>query len=111
MDAAIVLAVLAGFFWAANIVIVRWALDRRSTTPLAAAVVAVGVGALVALTVAVASGQDVPGGGDLWRYALVGAIAPGSSQGYLSLGGKKTKGCELLGNYRKRVYNFHNYHI
>ena len=81
MDTAIILAALAGFFWAANIVIVRWALHRVTTTPMAAAAVGVGVAALVALTVALVSGGTGPTGDDLWRFGLVGAIAPGSSQG------------------------------
>ena len=81
MDTAIILAALAGFCWAANIVIVRWALHRDTTTPMAAAAVGVGVAALVALTVALVSGGTGPTGDDLWRFGLVGAIAPGSSQG------------------------------
>ncbi|NIR35023.1 MAG: DMT family transporter, partial [Actinobacteria bacterium] len=81
MDTAIILAALAGFFWAANIVIVRWALHRVTTTPMAAATVGVGVAALVALAVALVSGGTAPTGDDLWRFGLVGAIAPGSSQG------------------------------
>ncbi len=81
MDSAGGLALVAGFFWASNIVIVRWALDRRRVAPLAGAVVGVGIGSIVALAVAVASGQDLPSASDTWRFALVGAIAPGSSQG------------------------------
>ena len=81
MDAAIALALLAGFCWAANMIIVRWGIVRRSPSPLAAASVGVGVGALVSLVIAVGSGQEIPTSGDFWRFVLVGAIAPGSSQG------------------------------
>lgn len=81
VDTAIVLAVIAGFLWAGNIVIVRWALDRSGAGPLAAATVGVGVAAVVATVIAVVSGQPLPASGDVWRFAVVGAIAPGSSQG------------------------------
>jgi drug/metabolite transporter (DMT)-like permease len=80
MDTAIVLALLAGFCWAANIVIVRWALQRTRTSPLAAAATGLAVATLVAIIISVLSGQAAPTGSDLWRYGLVGAIAPGSSQ-------------------------------
>ncbi|MEE9415430.1 MAG: DMT family transporter [Acidimicrobiales bacterium] len=75
------LAVLAGIGWATNIVIVRWGLDRTTGPPLVAAMVGVGVGSVVAATIAVVSGQAVPSPEDLWRFVLVGAIAPGTSQG------------------------------
>lgn len=81
MDAAIVLAAVAGACWAVNIVIVRWALERTRAPALVAATVGVAVAAGFAAVVAVASGQAVPSADDLWRFALVGAIAPGSSQG------------------------------
>ncbi|MFV2038816.1 MAG: EamA family transporter, partial [Acidimicrobiales bacterium] len=81
MDAAIVLALVAGAGWAINIVVVRWALDRTGASSLSGAVVGVTVAALVALGVAVLSGQPAPSLDDTWRFALVGAIAPGSSQG------------------------------
>ena len=76
-----VLAVIAGVAWASNIVIVRWALDRTAAPPLVAATVSVTVAAVVAAVVAVVSGQATPSSEDFWRFALVGAIAPGSSQG------------------------------
>ena len=81
MDTAISLALLAGFCWAANIVIVRWAIQRTNSSPLAAASMGIGVAALVALSVALVSGHDAPSGSDLWRFGLVGVIAPGCSQG------------------------------
>lgn len=76
-----VLAVIAGIAWASNIVIVRWALDRTDAPPLVAATVSVTVAAVVAAIVAGISGQAAPSSEDFWRFALVGAIAPGSSQG------------------------------
>jgi O-acetylserine/cysteine efflux transporter len=81
MDTAILLAMLAGFCWAANIVIVRWSLQRTNASPSAAAATGIGVATLVALTIALLSGQEAPTSADLWRYGLVGVIAPGSSQG------------------------------
>jgi drug/metabolite transporter (DMT)-like permease len=81
MDAAIVLAAIAGLCWAANIVVVRWALGRADVEPLAGALVGVGVAAIVAAAIAIVSGQALPASEDVWRYALVGAIAPGTSQG------------------------------
>ncbi len=76
-----VLAALAGLFWATNIVIVRWGLTRTGTPPLVAAAVGVTVAAAVAAAVALLSGQPTPSSADVGRFALVGAIAPGSSQG------------------------------
>lgn len=81
MDDAIVLAAVAGVFWALNIVIVRWAIGRSQVPALAGAFVGVGLAALVAVVIATASGHGPPGGSDLARFGLVGAIAPGSSQG------------------------------
>lgn len=81
MDIGVILTLVAGVGWATNIVVVRWALDRTETPPLAGAFVGVAVASLVTLLVAVAVGASHPDGGDLWRFALVGVIAPGSSQG------------------------------
>lgn len=81
MDDAIVLAAIAGVCWAMNIVIVRWAIDRSGVPALAGAFVGVTLAALVAVAVAVAFGEDPPAGSDVARFGLVGAIAPGSSQG------------------------------
>ncbi|MGI9624589.1 MAG: hypothetical protein ACR2PK_17285, partial [Acidimicrobiales bacterium] len=81
MDAAIALAMAAGVAWALNIVIVRWALARTGADALVAATVGVAIAAIVATTAALVAGHSPPVGGDLWRFALVGAIAPGSSQG------------------------------
>lgn len=81
MTAAVALAVLAGAAWAVNIVVVRWGLDRTGVPPVVGALVGVMIAAVTALLVAVVAGHDVPASGDVWRFALVGAIAPGSSQG------------------------------
>ncbi len=82
MDIAIVLSLTAGVAWAVNIVVVRWALDRSSAPPMAGAFVGVAVAAVCALTVALVAGGEPPSSGLIWRFALVGAIAPGSSQGF-----------------------------
>ncbi|MEM7287212.1 MAG: DMT family transporter [Actinomycetota bacterium] len=81
MTAAIVLAAVAGAGWALNIVIVRWGLDRTGASPTVGAFVGVSVAAAVAAVVAVLAGHSLPAWDDVWRFALVGAIAPGSSQG------------------------------
>lgn len=81
MTAAVVLAVLAGAAWAVNIVVVRWGLERTGAPAVVGAAVGVAVAAATALVVAVAAGHDLPSWDDVWRFALVGAIAPGSSQG------------------------------
>ena len=78
---AAALALLAGAAWAVNIVIVRWGLDRTGVAPNVGAFVGVAVAAITALAVAVLAGHDLPASDDVWRFALVGAIAPGSSQG------------------------------
>lgn len=82
MDFAVVLSLIAGFGWAVNIVVVRWALDRSAAPPMAGAFVGVAVAAVCALAVALVVGGDPPSWGLIWRFALVGAIAPGSSQGF-----------------------------
>ena len=81
MTAAIVLAVLAGAAWAINIVIVRWGLDHTEVSAVVGAAVGVVIAAATAVMVALAAGHDLPAWDDVWRFALVGAIAPGSSQG------------------------------
>jgi O-acetylserine/cysteine efflux transporter len=81
MNAAMLLAALAGCGWAINIVVVRWALGRTGAPSLVAASVGVTFAALVAASIAVAAGEPLPGIGDLWRFWLVGVVAPGGSQG------------------------------
>jgi len=81
MEMALVLAAVSGVCWALNIIVVRWALPRTGAPPLIGATVGISTAAVVALVIAVGSGSTGPSSGDLWRFALVGAIAPGSSQG------------------------------
>ena len=81
MDGAIILAVAAGAAWAVNIVVVRWALDSTEAPPLIAAAVGVTIGACVAAAIAVVTGQSLPTSDDVARFAIVGVLAPGSSQG------------------------------
>ena len=81
MTVAGVLAMTAGTAWALNIVIVRWAVGRGDTPPLAGAVVGVAVAAATATGVALLSSQAPPAFADVGGFAMVGAIAPGSSQG------------------------------
>ncbi len=81
MDAAILFAAAAGVCWALNIVVVSWALPRTGAAAPTAAFVGISVAAAVAGGIAILSGAPLPGGGDVARFALVGAIAPGSSQG------------------------------
>jgi len=81
MDLAIVLAVVAGIGWACNIVYVRGALQRTSVTPWSGAVVGVTVAAITTLALALASQAPGPSRNELVAFAVVGAIAPGSSQG------------------------------
>lgn len=81
METALVLAAASGVCWALNIIVVRWALPRTGAPAIIGAAVGISVAAVVALVIAVVSGGTGPSGDDLWRFALVGAIAPGSSQG------------------------------
>ena len=78
---AAALALLAGAAWAVNIVVVRWGLERTGVAPNVGAFVGVAVAALTAVAVAVGAGHGPPAADDVGRFALVGAIAPGSSQG------------------------------
>ncbi len=81
METASLLAILSGTCWAVNITIVKWALNRTQASPLIGATVGVSIAAVVALIVAVLSGSNFPGVDVLWKFAIVGIIAPGSSQG------------------------------
>lgn len=76
----VVLALVAGSFWATNLVAVRWALDRTNAPSLASAFVSVGFAA-VGTAVLAAVFAERPAIEDMWHFALIGAIAPGSSQG------------------------------
>jgi len=81
MEIASLLAVVSGVCWAVNITIVKWALNRSSASALMGATVGVTIAAIVSLVVAISSGGPTPNGDVLWKFAIVGVIAPGSSQG------------------------------
>jgi len=86
MNLALALSAISGCGWATNIVAVRWALLRKvdagsPVAPLAGGAVALWVAAFVPFLIAVLSGATLPAGNDIWRFAVVGLIAPGSSQG------------------------------
>ncbi len=81
MNTAIALSLLAGCGWAINIVLVRWSLDRTSAPPLVGALVGLGTAAILVSIVALISSQPFPDATTIGKFALVGAIAPGSSQG------------------------------
>ena len=79
---AALLAVTAGACFAIQVVLVRLAQRRPGATSDVGAVVTVGTAVATALVLTVASGQAFGdlGAGDLWRWAIVGAIAPGAVQ-------------------------------
>jgi len=81
MEAASVLAIVSGICWAINITIVKWALNRSRASALVGATVGVSIAAIVSLTLALLSGSDFPDSDVIWKFAIVGMIAPGSSQG------------------------------
>jgi len=81
MEIASLLAVVSGVCWAVNITIVKWALNRSSASALIGATVGVSIAAIVSLVVAISSGSPTPNIDVLWKFAIVGVIAPGSSQG------------------------------
>ena len=81
METASVLAIVSGICWAINITIVKWALNRSRASALVGATVGVSIAAIVSLTLALLSGSDFPDSDILWKFAIVGMIAPGSSQG------------------------------
>jgi drug/metabolite transporter (DMT)-like permease len=79
---AALLAITAGACFAIQVVLVRLAQHRPGASSDVGAVVTVGAAALVTLVLAVVTGQafgDLDAG-DLWRWAVVGAIAPGAVQ-------------------------------
>ena len=79
METASLLAIISGVCWATNITIVKWALNRSSA--LVGATVGVTIAAIVSLILALISGSTLPDSEVLWKFAIVGIIAPGSSQG------------------------------
>lgn len=76
-----VLAIVAGVLWGTNVVAVRWGLDRTNAPPLVAAGVGLAIGAVVSAIIAIVTARAVPSGGDAARFAVLGAITPGTSQG------------------------------
>lgn len=81
MNAAILLSVVAGIGWAVNIVLVRWSLERTAAPPMIGALVGLSTAALLVTGAALLTTQPLPDSTSIWKFALVGAIAPGSSQG------------------------------
>ena len=81
METASLLAIISGVCWATNITIVKWALNRSRASALVGATVGVSIAAIVSLILALLSGSSVPDSEVLWKFAIVGIIAPGSSQG------------------------------
>tara|TARA_B100000614_G_scaffold261682_1_gene292013 strand:- start:1474 stop:2337 length:864 start_codon:yes stop_codon:yes gene_type:complete len=81
METASLLAIISGVCWATNITIVKWALSRSRASALVGATVGVSIAAIVSLILALLSGSSLPDSEVLWKFAIVGIIAPGSSQG------------------------------
>ena len=81
METASLLAIISGVCWATNITIVKWALNRSRASALVGATVGVTIAAIVSLILAFVSGSSLPDSEVLWKFAIVGIIAPGSSQG------------------------------
>ena len=81
METASLLAIISGVCWATNITIVKWALNRSRASALVGATVGVTIAAIVSLILALVSGSSLPDFEVLWKFAMVGIIAPGSSQG------------------------------
>ena len=81
METASLLAIISGVCWATNITIVKWALNRSRASALVGATVGVTIAAIVSLILALLSGSSLPDSDVLWKFAIVGIIAPGSSQG------------------------------
>lgn len=82
MEAAVGLALLSGTAWGVNMVIVRWSLAKTGAASDVGALVSIGTAAVIALAVAVVTGADTAGldPGNIARFSLVGAIAPGAAQ-------------------------------
>ena len=59
----------------------KWALNRSRASALVGATVGVTIAAIVSLILALISGSSLPDSEVLWKFAIVGIIAPGSSQG------------------------------
>ncbi len=82
MNIATVLALVSGTGWGVNMILVRWALDRTGARSDVGALVSIGIAAAVATSAAIVTGADTAGltSGNVARFALVGAIAPGAAQ-------------------------------
>ena len=98
METASLLAIISGVCWATNITIVKWALSRSRASALVGATVGVSIAAIVSLILALLSGSSFPDSEVLWKFAIVGIIAPGSSQGLFvsSLGSIGTDRTSIL---------------
>ena len=83
MESASVLAIVSGICWAINITIVKWALNRSRASALVGATVGVSIAAIVSLTLALLSGSDFPDSDVIWKFAIVGMIAPAVHKDYL----------------------------
>lgn len=82
MDTAVVLALVSGTAWGVNMVIVRWSLARTNASSDVGALVSIATAAVIAVAVPLATGADTAGldAGNIARFSLVGAIAPGAAQ-------------------------------
>ena len=76
METASLLAIISGVCWATNITIVKWALNRSRASALVGATVGVTIAAIVSLILALISGSSLPDSEVLWKFAIVGIIAP-----------------------------------
>jgi len=83
MNIPILLALIAGVLWGLNMVASRWGLDKTGVSSDIGAFASIGVAALVAAATALIAGVATTGidAGSIARFAVIGAIAPGASQG------------------------------
>ncbi len=83
MSLPILLALMAGTLWGLNMVASGWGVDSSGVSSDIGAFASISVAAIVAASTAVIAGVPTTGAdfGSLWRFALIGAIAPGASQG------------------------------
>jgi len=83
MSFPILLALIAGVLWGLNMVASRWGLDKTGVSSDIGAFASIAVAALIAATTALVAGVDTAGidTDSITRYAVIGAIAPGASQG------------------------------
>jgi len=83
MSLPVLLALIAGTLWGLNMVASRWGLDSTGVSSDVGAFASVAIAALVSGVTATVAGVDTAGldFGSIGRYALIGVIAPGASQG------------------------------